>query len=90
VPFLVYGLIAIGVAIVAVVAIGLVGAAVGVSAMVSGSSSGVTAFVGFMLLFVALLLIAALIIGPIIFGSTYAGYKDTLGADDAQINPAYR
>ena len=35
--------------------------------------------------------VLALIVGPIVFGSTYAGYKDTLASDDAALgNPAYQ
>jgi len=33
----------------------------------------------------------ALVLGPIVFGSTYAGYKDTLAVGEAApVNPAYR
>ena len=35
--------------------------------------------------------VLALVVGPVVFGSTYAGYKDTFSHDDAPLaNPAYR
>lgn len=89
VPFLVYGLIAIGVAVAAVVAMGLVAATVGVSAM-GGGNANMGAFVGLFVLLIVLALIMALVAGPIVFGSTYAGYKDTLAEDDTALNPAYQ
>jgi uncharacterized membrane protein len=90
VPFLVYGAIGIGIAIAIVIAVGVAGIAVGVSAFMSGSGSGATAYVGLFVLLGVLLLILALIAGPIVFGSTYTAYKDTLAADDTALgNPAY-
>jgi len=42
-------------------------------------------------LFVVTAVILGLIVGPIVFGSTYASYKDTFPVDaEVAANPAYR
>jgi hypothetical protein len=57
----------------------------------SMSGGGIMAFVGVMILIFAIVVVLALIVGPIVFGSTYAGYKDTLESDDTALgNPAYQ
>jgi hypothetical protein len=92
VPFLVYGLIGIGIFIAA--ALLFVGLALlfGASAILSGGGSGTwTALIGLVLLFIVVAAIFALVVGPIVFGSTYSGYKDTLAVDESvPVNPAYR
>lgn len=92
VPFLVYGLIAIAVGVAAVLALGGVAFMFGAGAISGGTTGGWLAaaavFFGLMLFGAALF---ALVVGPIVFASTYAGYKDTLSHDDAPLdNPAYR
>jgi len=90
VPFLVYGLIFIGVAVAAMLAIGGIALLAGAGAMIKGTSAGIGAFVGFFILLMVLLAIGALALAPIVFGSTYAGYEDTLAEPDSVINPAYQ
>lgn len=92
VPFLVYGAIGIGIPIALFVVIGGLAVGAGVSAFAgSQSSSGIMAAVGVVLLLFAVLFAFGLVVGPIVFGSTYAGYKDTLEAEDATLgNPAYQ
>jgi len=90
-PFLVYGLIGIGIAIVAAVIVGALAVAAGIGAFMGASHSGFGALLGFMVLFFVVALAFALVAGPVVFGSTYSGYKDTLAFDDAALgNPAYR
>ena len=92
VPFLVYGLI--GIAVGGAAALLMLGVMLifGASAMLGGGGgAGVMgAIVGLVVLFMIVTAIVALVVGPIVFGSTYAGYKDTLAVDDdALTNPAY-
>ncbi|MFO1322876.1 MAG: BPSS1780 family membrane protein [Burkholderiales bacterium] len=92
VPFLVYGAIAIAVAIAVAVLVGALALAAGVSAFMNGisDSRGWMAIAGIAVLFFAIFAVAALVVGPIVFGSTYGGYKDTLASDDTSLgNPAY-
>ncbi len=79
IPFSVYGLVGIAVAVAVLLLVGGVGLLVGAGAMFSGQGFG--AVVGFALLFGVLAGIFALFIGPVVFGSTYAGYADTLAAN---------
>jgi hypothetical protein len=92
VPFLLYGLI--GIAVGSAAALLTVGVALlfGASAMLGGNSGGIMgALIGLAFLFMIAMAIFALVVGPIVFGSTYSGYKDTLAADgEAPSNPAYR
>jgi hypothetical protein len=92
VPFLVYGLI--GIAVGGAAALLMLGVALlfGASAIFGGgTSSMVGALVGLAFLFMIVMAIVALVIGPIVFASTYSGYKDTLAVDEAApVNPAYR
>ena len=92
VPFLVYGLIAIAAIVAAVLVCGALAFTLGAGALFNGSSGNWLAaaalFFGLLLFAVA---VVALVVGPVVFGSTYAGYKDTLSHDDAPLdNPAYR
>jgi len=90
-PFLVYGLIGIGIAIVAAVIVGALAVAAGIGAFMGASNSGFGALLGFMALFFIVALALALVAGPVVFGSTYSGYKDTLAFNDAALgNPAYQ
>ena len=90
-PFLVYGLIGIVIAIVAAVIVGALAVAAGIGAFMGASHSGFGALLGFMALFFVVALALALVAGPVVFGSTYSGYKDTLAFDDTALaNPAYR
>ena len=92
VPFLVYGAIGIGIVFGAFIVVGGVVLIAGAGAFANSvSGSGVMAFIGVMILIFAIIVVLALIVGPIVFGSTYAGYKDTLAAEDAALgNPAYQ
>jgi hypothetical protein len=50
----------------------------------------VGALIGLAFLFLIAMAVFALVVGPIVFGSTYGGYKDTLAIDEkAPANPAY-
>jgi len=90
VPFLVYGLIAIVVFVVAILVFGGVGLVFGAGAIFSGSANWMAAFAVLAILFILAMALLALFVGPIVFGSTYAGYKDTLEVDTETLdNPAY-
>jgi hypothetical protein len=93
VPFLVYGVIGVGI----VVAVGCVfvvlAGVIGFGAFMAVFSEGVNwgsmlfGIVALVLLYVA----CAVVVTPVIFGSAYAGYRDTLAPQDAGLaNPAYR
>jgi hypothetical protein len=92
VPFLVYGLIGIAIGCAAALLVfGLV-LLFGASAFLGGDSSNwLGALIGLFFLFMIVMAVFALVLGPIVFASTYAGYKDTLAVDEAApVNPAYR
>jgi len=91
-PFLVYGAIGIVILLGFGVAMVLLAVAIGASAFMSGSTAvGVGAAIGVILLIVGVVFVAMLVVGPIMFASVYAGYKDTLEpADPAFANEAYR
>lgn len=89
-PFLVYGLIALAV-IIALGGLVLVASFGLLASVFAGADSGVAAMIAFMALFGVGLAAAGLVVGPIVFGSTYAGYRDIFAAPDpALANPAYR
>jgi hypothetical protein len=89
VPFLVYGLIGIGIMFAAGLVITALALLFGASAMLGGG--GWSALIGLAVLFIVVMALFALIVGPIVFGSTYAGYKDTLAVEAAApSNPAYK
>jgi len=91
VPFLIYGLIAIGIGIVGVIVVVVILAFVGVGAIAGGTTGGIMAFIGAMLLLFVVIVAMALIVGPIVIGSVYSSYKDTLDAEDPALgNPAYQ
>lgn len=89
VAFLVYGLIAIALAVVVFLLVGALAVGFGMS-MFAGS--GIAGMIGMAILGMLLLAVFALVVGPIVFGSTYAGYADCFAdAGDGDItNPAYR
>jgi hypothetical protein len=91
-PFLVYSLIGVGIFLVAAIAFVALAAAFGAGAFMSNSTSGgLGALLGFFALVVVTMAIVGLVVGPIVFGTTFAGYEDTLASDDeALANPAYR
>ena len=82
-PFLVYGLVAVGIlfgaVVVIVLALTLYSPRAGFDVFELLALFAAFAVVGF---FIGL--VAILFIGPIVFGSWYAGYKDTLGANDIE------
>ena len=95
VPFLVYGLIAVGVLVAAVLAFGAIALALGAGTLFGGGAGSTGSWIAMaavlFVLFLLALAVVALFVGPVVFGSTYAGYKDTLARDDtAAVNPAYR
>lgn len=92
VPFLVYGLIGIAVFCAAALLMFGVMLLFGAGAILGGGGSSMLgALLGLAFLFMIVMAIVALVVGPIVFGSTYAGYKDTLAVDEeAPVNPAYR
>ena len=91
VPFLVYGAIGIAVGVAAILLTVGLALLFGASAMLgNGSGSIVAALIGLAFLFMIAMAVFALVVGPIVFGSTYGGYKDTLAIDEkAPANPAY-
>jgi hypothetical protein len=92
VPFLVYGLIGIAIGCAALLLVFGVVLLFGASAILGGGGSNVlSALIGLAFLFMIVMAVFALVLGPIVFGSTYAGYKDTLAVGEAApVNPAYR
>ena len=92
VPFLVYGLIAIAAFVAAVLVFGGLAFMFGAGTLFSGDAgSWLAAAALFFAFFLFAVAVVALVFGPVVFGSTYAGYKDTLSQDDAPLaNPAYR
>lgn len=90
-PFLVYGAIGIGIVVAAFMLFGGLALLLGAGALMGGGNNGWGAVIGLVVLFFVLAMIAALLVWPVVFGTTYAGYKDTLGVADAEIgNPAYQ
>jgi len=89
VAFLVYGLIAIALALVVMLAAGALAAMFGWSLF---AGSGIAGMIGIFILGLVLLALFALVVGPIVFGSTYASYADCFAdADGGDLsNPAYR
>jgi uncharacterized membrane protein len=91
VPLLVYSLIGLAAVIGLGIVITIVMVAVGVGALSSGGGAGMMAFIGAILLAGTVVVALSLVVGPIVLGSVYAGYKDTLGGSEpALANPAYR
>ena len=92
VPFLVYGAIAIAVFVAAVLVFGGLAFMFGAGALMNGNTGGwLAAAAVFFVMFLFAIAVLALVVGPVVFGSTYAGYKDTFAHDDAPLaNPAYR
>jgi hypothetical protein len=91
VTFLVYGLIAIALALVVILIVGALAVGFGLSLF---AGSGIVGMIGVVILGLLLLALFALVVGPIVLGSTYAGYADCFadageGKGDLS-NPAYR
>ncbi len=89
VAFLVYGLIAIALAVVVILIVAALAVGFGVS-MFAGS--GIVGMIGMAILGMLLLAVFALVVGPIVLGSTYAGYTDCFAeaGEGDSVNPAYR
>ncbi len=91
-PFLVYGLIAIAAGVAAMLALGGLALAFGAGAIFQGDGMAwIATAVVLVGLFMLVVAVFALVIGPVVFGSTYAAYVDTLSGDGEDLaNPAYR
>jgi hypothetical protein len=93
VPFLVYGVIGIGIVVAMACVFGVLAGFIGfgaLMAMFSESANWGSMLFGIVSLIV-LYVAVTVIVTPVIFGSAYAGYRDTLGPEDPQLaNPAYR
>ena len=92
-PFLVYGLIGVAISVALTFIFGAGAAMVGAGVLMGASdlATGIGAILGLVVLFIVGFAIVAVVLGPIVFGSLYSGYKDTLGTDDTTIgNPAYQ
>jgi hypothetical protein len=84
-PFLVYGMIGIGIAIAALVAFASLAGVIGfeaVMAIVDGNANWGTFPLGTGVL-AAIFAVLTAVIAAVIFGSTFASYRDTLAADDS-------
>ncbi len=88
-PFLVYGLIVLAFGVVVILIIGVLAIVFGLSLF---EGSGVAGMIGMFILGLLLLGLFALVVGPIVFGSTYAGYADVFADPDAVDagNPSHR
>jgi hypothetical protein len=93
VPFLVYGVIGIGIVVVVACVFGVLAGFIGFGALMAIFSESVNwgsmlfGIVALGLLYAA----CAVVVTPVVFGSAYAGYRDTLGPEDSRLaNPAYR
>jgi uncharacterized membrane protein len=85
VPFLVYGLIGLVIAIVAMCILVFTAGAIGfeiVVAVLTGSASW-KSFIGAAVALGAIYFALAMVIGPVIFGSTWASYRDTLAPENS-------
>jgi len=82
-PFLYYGLIAVGAIIALFVFFTLLAVAFGASAYLGGKAGGWSAVIGLVFLFGAIVALFALVVGPVTLGSIYGGYVDTLDLGDA-------
>ena len=84
-PFLVYGLVAVLFAFAVMLAFAAIIFGFGATAMFSGSGGDWGAVIGAIILLGVLMFASVLIVLPIVFGATYAGYRDIfVGADVAQ------
>ncbi len=88
VPFLVYGGLVLAVAV--VVGIILTGLVLAFGGAIMNGSAGIIEIIFVVVLCVALLVILSVLIGPMIFASQYAGYKDTLATPQPPAIPAFR
>jgi len=81
-PFLYYGLIAVGAIIALFVFFTVLAVAFGASAYLGGKAGGWGAVIGLVFLFGAIMAVSALVVGPVTLGSIYGGYVDTLDVGD--------
>lgn len=88
-PFLIYSLVAVAVVGVVFAAFAALALAFGISAFTTGS--GIAALVGLVILFGVVVALTALVVGPTVFGTTYASYRDTVAEESGgdHNNPAY-
>jgi hypothetical protein len=93
VPFLVYGVIGVGIVVAVACVFGMLAGVIGIGALVSMFSDGanwgsmIFGFAALIVLYVAV----TEVVTPVVFASAYAGYRDTLAAEDSRLaNPAYR
>jgi uncharacterized membrane protein len=82
-PFLFYGLIAVGALLALFMLCTFLAIAFGASAYLGGKAAGWGAVFVLVALFGAIMAVVALVIGPVTLGSIYGGYADTLAADAA-------
>ncbi len=90
-PFLVYGLVAVAVVGLVFAAFAVLALSFGISAFTTGS--GIAALVGLLIVFGIVIALTLLFIGPTVFGTTYASYKDTVANESGEVginNPAHR
>jgi len=89
-PFLVYGLVAVAVAGLVFAAFAALALTFGISAFTTGS--GIAALVGLVIVFGIVVALTMLVVGPTVFGTAYASYKDAVAdaPDGGVTNPAYR
>ncbi len=89
-PFLVYGLVAVAVAGLVFAVFAALALTFGISAFTT--DSGIAALIGLVIVFGIVVALTMLVVGPTVFGTTYASYRDTVadapGGDVT--NPAYR
>lgn len=93
VPFLVYGIIVVVAGVVLMVAMVVLALALGAGGLIATQSleQGIAAFIGFFVVMAIVVVVLTAVIGPIVVGSIYAGFKDTLDDPDATVTtPAYR
>lgn len=75
-PFLIYGLIGLAIMVAAMVVLGIVAFTMLASAFTGVSNSGFGSFMVGIVVFGLLCAACGLVLGPIVFGTTYAGYVD--------------
>ena len=89
-PFLVYGLVAVAVLGLVFGIFGALALAFGISAF--ASEGGIGMLIGLVFLVTVVVLLTGLFVGPTVFGTVYASYRDTLADDgeEGHDNPANR
>jgi len=89
-PFLVYSLVAVAVVGLVFAAFAALALTFGISAFTTGS--GIAALVGLVIVFGIVVALTMLVVGPTVFGTAYASYKDAVAdaPDGGVTNAAYR